>query len=443
MEREAVAMLKKDAVLIPLLILVTTVFCSAAELDAVQKPLVVFGSTYYAIQSDGKLMAWGDSFHGATGTDDDLPSFSQANCMLENAVFVTGNMNLGLAIDRDQTLWGWGWDWTGRLLGAGEAKSKPARLMDEVASAAVGLHHCLALKADGSLWSWGSNQYGQLGIEGAIPDNQSLSAHEPTNVMDHVRWIATDGMLASFAVKEDGSVWAWGKQDGCDAAVWSTPRHIFDHVQAVCWTQSGAYGSILLLGNDGNLWQSYFDSAEACYTMPEKAIEHVEAFSDNCGVTTDHALWVWGIPPQAAGDPSVADTAVCVMQDVLYAEAGGGSVLALGTDGSLWAMGGDYEAGGDPPSLKGPISLGGALMIPERQETSHADDASPTAIPSKTGASGEAVSESGGEAQGSQSAVGNGGVSANEPDPSIPLLIALLAAIAGIFVALKKRHGTF
>lgn len=58
-------------------------------------------------------MAWGDSFHGATGTDDDLPSFSQANCMLENAVFVTGNMNLGLAIDRDQTLWGWGWDWTG------------------------------------------------------------------------------------------------------------------------------------------------------------------------------------------------------------------------------------------------------------------------------------------------------------------------------------------
>lgn len=101
MEREAVAMLKKEAVLIPLLILVTTVFCSAAELDAVQKPLAVFGSTYYAIQSDGKLMAWGDSFHGATGTDDDLPSFSQANCMLENAVFVTGNMNLGLAIDRD------------------------------------------------------------------------------------------------------------------------------------------------------------------------------------------------------------------------------------------------------------------------------------------------------------------------------------------------------
>lgn len=246
-------------------------------------------------------------------------------------------------------------------------------------------------------------------------------------------------MLASFAVKEDGSVWAWGEQDGCDAAVWSTPRHIFDHVQAVCWTQSGAHGSILLLGNDGNLWQSYFDSAEACYTMPEKAMEHVEAFSGNCGVTTDHALWVWGIPPQAAGDPSVADTAVCVMQDVLYAEAGGGSVLALGTDGSLWAMGGDYEAGGDPPGLKGPISLGGALMIPERQETSRADNAYPTAILSKTGASGGAASESGGKAQGSQSAVGNGGVSANEPAPSVLRLLVLLAAIAGVFAALKKR----
>lgn len=136
--------MKKGVLILPLLILLTTVFCNAAELETTWKPLATLGNFYYAIQSDGALMAWGDSFHGAICSDVDLPSFSQANRIMEKAVFATGNMNLGLAIDQEQTLWGWGWDWTGRLLGANDAEKTPIRLLDCVVAAAAGLHHCLA-----------------------------------------------------------------------------------------------------------------------------------------------------------------------------------------------------------------------------------------------------------------------------------------------------------
>lgn len=432
--------MKKGVVILPLLILLTTVFCNATDLETTWKPLAALGNTYYAIQSDGGLMAWGDSFHGAICSDVDLPSFSQANLVLKKAVFATGNMNLGLAIDQEQILWGWGWDWTGRLLETADTEKTPIRLLDHVVNAAAGLHHCLALQEDGTVWSWGSNQYGQLGYgEQETEDNQP-PIHSPAQVMDHVRAIATDGMFASFAVKEDGSVWAWGKQDGCNDAIWYTPRPILDHVQEARWTQSNDRGDILLLGNDGNLWRSDFDRVQKCYTSPEKFLEHVAIFSSHCAVTVNHALWTWGLAPQTTPDSANTCIPVRVMENVLYAEADNSCTLAIRTDGSLWEIRDDVATEpvkGEAPSYPEPIHIGDHMMTTEHQPSSPADNEPPTTIASESEDGAGSSPRSGDEKQSSRN-TGNGSVPTNErTEWGLAFGTILLLSILGI---LRKKH---
>jgi len=64
-----------------------------------------------------------------------------------------------------------------------------------------------AVKNDGSLWAWGDNSGGQLG------DNTGINKTTPIKVMDNVRdFYAVNGSY--FAIKEDNSLWAWGNNQG-------------------------------------------------------------------------------------------------------------------------------------------------------------------------------------------------------------------------------------
>ena len=68
-----------------------------------------------------------------------------------------------------------------------------------------------AIKADGTLWAWGKNDYGGLGIN----DRTSLSS--PTQIPG-TTWASVDMSYTSnegsaAAVKTDGTAWVWGWND--------------------------------------------------------------------------------------------------------------------------------------------------------------------------------------------------------------------------------------
>ncbi len=120
-------------------------------------------------------------------------------------------------------VWTWGYEWHG-VLGrtldihdpiTDQSTPKPVPYrsgnLTGVTDIAAGLAHVVALKDDGTVMTWGYNHYGQLG-DGTTTDSMSASGTvslSQVKGLDHVKAVAA-GLLYSLALKDDGTVWAWG-----------------------------------------------------------------------------------------------------------------------------------------------------------------------------------------------------------------------------------------
>jgi alpha-tubulin suppressor-like RCC1 family protein len=163
-----------------------------------------------ALKNDSGLWAWGLNGNGQLG----MPTASLAVPTRVGTATdwsqVAGGRYHTLAIKTDGSLWAWGAN-AKLQLGLGPAAgtsdvNTPTRVGTDTdwKSVAAGAEHSLALRNDGSLWAWGDNSYGQLGIA-------ATSADAPTRVGTDTSWAkiaAGDG--ASFAIRTDGTLWAWG-----------------------------------------------------------------------------------------------------------------------------------------------------------------------------------------------------------------------------------------
>lgn len=63
----------------------------------------------------------------------------------------------------------------------------------------------MALKDDGTVWAWGRNNYGQLG------DDTIIDRHTPVQVSGLTDVVQiSSGDSHSMALKSDGTIWACG-----------------------------------------------------------------------------------------------------------------------------------------------------------------------------------------------------------------------------------------
>ncbi|OFX28240.1 MAG: hypothetical protein A2X08_14395 [Bacteroidetes bacterium GWA2_32_17] len=83
--------------------------------------------------------------------------------------------------------------------------------LTDVIAVAAGSDHSLALKSDGTVWAWGKNDFAQLG------DNSVTNRLTPVQVVGPGGTGFLTGIVAidaggfhSIAVKSDGTVWCWG-----------------------------------------------------------------------------------------------------------------------------------------------------------------------------------------------------------------------------------------
>ena len=73
-------------------------------------------------------------------------------------------------------------------------------------SIAAGAAHSLTLCDDSTVWAWGLNNFGQLGDS----TNTDKNIPVPVKNLRGVIAIASSGIDHSYALKKDGTVWAWG-----------------------------------------------------------------------------------------------------------------------------------------------------------------------------------------------------------------------------------------
>ena len=173
-----------------------------------------------ALKEDGTLWTWGVATGFLTSSGDshsDIPIQvkDEDGQPLTGIVSVSAKGGHWLALKSDGTVWSWGGNESGQL-GNGETenvythavqvRNADGTPLEDVAAVAAGAYHSMALKTNGSVWSWGKNENGQLG-------NQSTeNATYPVlvNSVAGVEQIAA-GEFHSMCMKSDGSVWAWGR----------------------------------------------------------------------------------------------------------------------------------------------------------------------------------------------------------------------------------------
>ena len=210
-----------------------------------------------ALKSDGTLWVAGYNGYGQLGVAGNEHATFQRVGTDSDWVAIAAGDDFTLAIKADRTLWAWGRNRFGQLgLGNVADRNVPTRVSGEGwVQVAAGSDHTVAVKANGTLWTWGDDTYGQLGSN---PTTSFVTA--PRQVGAASDWILASagvGGGATLAIKDNGTLWAWGRNIGGELGLGNVqgPTSPQQVGQAMDWVSvSTGSGFTLALDANGFLW---------------------------------------------------------------------------------------------------------------------------------------------------------------------------------------------
>ncbi len=163
-----------------------------------------------ALRQDGTVWAWGNNKYGQLGDGTITDSSTPVQVFgLKDVIAITAGYRHVAALKKDGTVWAWGSNHSGQLGQEGSRSFLTPIQVTElkgVTAISAGSFQTAALKSDGSVWTWGFNGSGQLGSA-----NRESSYNVPGKVAELGNIIAiTAGNNHMAALKNDGTIWAWG-----------------------------------------------------------------------------------------------------------------------------------------------------------------------------------------------------------------------------------------
>lgn len=250
----------------------------------------------YAIKTDGTLWAWGSNNYGQLGDGTRTNRLKPVEIMSGVSTVASG-MSHTVALKTDGTLWVWGNSDYGQLGdNTRTTRLEPVKLMSDIAMATAGGVNSAAVDSNGALWIWGGNTYGQIG------DGTRTDRIVPVKVMEGITSVAISGLLQThtlqvfnpdgtpklvpdpnnplnlipvyqdvivklghaFAIKNDGTLWAWGYNtegqlgDGTRNVDRNDPVQILKNAVEV--TAAAAGGAAITENGDLYIWGNNFSA---------------------------------------------------------------------------------------------------------------------------------------------------------------------------------------
>lgn len=324
------------------------------------------GGAVYAKRTDGTVWAWGNNAYGQLGnrttTNSAVPV--QVTGLSDVQTVTASEEESAFAIKADGTVWAWGANWGGQL-GAGHYanQSSPAQIPELTGAKSIttgsGVYVAYAVMADGSVRAWGDNSSGKLG-------NGSTATTSPVPVqvvgLTDITSVKSSGG-AAIALKLDGTVWAWGSNgwgelgNGSYGSYSSVPVRV-NGLSDVASIEAKRSASIYALRKDGTTWAwgaNLQGELGIGSTTPSPTPVQVTGLSQTLSIITNgyssvHALqkdgtvWAWGWNGYGQlGNATTTDSWVPGraqgISDVRQLMTTDGSAYALKADGSLLAWG--------------------------------------------------------------------------------------------------------
>ncbi|RCW42391.1 stalk domain-containing protein [Paenibacillus prosopidis] len=199
------------------------------------------------------------------------------------------------------------------------------KLLTDVVRIDAGAQSAFAIKADGSTWAWGGN-YGSLGNGSERPSYTPVQMH-----IDHVKQIS-GGYRHSLIIKDDGTVWAVG---GNEHGQLGNGKQSQDLVKEPIQVQDLADMIAVSAGDDHSL-----------------------------ALRKDGTVWAWGGNEngQLGSDPgrnSLKPVRVNGLPSVVAVSAGQYQSAALGNGGEVWIWGLDKVDDNGRNIVRKPMRLKG------------------------------------------------------------------------------------
>lgn len=327
----------------------------------------------FALKTDGTMWSW-----GRNGFDNGVLGYSSASDVITSPQQIGNDSDWkeveagyrhALATKTNGTLWAWGINQFGQI---GNGTYSYQKLPNQIGSdtdwgkANCGHMHSFAIKDNGTLWTWGNNAFGQ--------SNPSTTGNNntPQQFNSDENWLAiSGGETHTVSMKDDLTLRTWGNnyngQLGGGTYIWNIPTpletQLDDNANSIF---SGGHHSIAKDSN-GQLWYWGFNNFSNYFTLNihYSANKPILISNDsdwniiksgnnfNAMIKNDGTLWVWGNNDKGQlgngedGLSSFEEEPIQVLDGTTWSNLSCGSrfVMAIRSDGTLWAWGENVDLG--------------------------------------------------------------------------------------------------